>query len=47
MFSKSRLVFVISNIQLSLYNNYDICLTENETQDCSKEKSHIDGTING
>jgi hypothetical protein len=44
---RPRLREGISNIQLSLDNNYDICLTEKETQDCSKEKSHIDGTING
>jgi hypothetical protein len=34
-------------MHLSLDNNNDICWTEKETQDCSKKKSHINGTIHG
>ena len=44
---RPRLREGISSMHLSLDNNNDICWTEKETQDCSKKKSHINGTIHG
>ncbi|KAK2400878.1 hypothetical protein QL285_050531 [Trifolium repens] len=44
---RPRLREGINNMQLSLDSKYDTCWTEKETRDCSKEISHIDGTING
>ncbi|MCI30805.1 hypothetical protein A2U01_0052016 [Trifolium medium] len=44
---RPRLREGISGMQLSLDSSYDTCWTEKETQDCSKVKSHIDGTIKG